>query len=265
MITRNGDTGKISPSTNLGNRTSCSERSMVRSIKQYDIFHTQVADFRPHQHLLAKSYKCIKATIKRPVSGTQMRVWWAGLVSPQPNNDSSLVYVWVRWLQYEDRSTRLLRKTLSKLWHLLDRQSSIDFRPSLMTSIWWLLRSLQTPFHVTGLPTVNAFPSTSLCILTRSGNYAWSFLPLILSYQRLFGFLHLLFCNITGYGILGWYLQRSLAHLCTFRPWGDYLLDNDDFDVAHYLSLIILPSISVARCRSPASHLFPSSTSTTIV
>ena len=31
------------------------------------------------------------------------------------------------------------------------------------------------------------------------------------------------------------------------------------------VSLTILPSISVARCRSPASHLFPSSTSTMIV
>ena len=122
-----------------------------------------------------------KATLKCPVSGTQTRVWWAGLVSPQPNNDSSLVYVRVRWLQYEDRSTRLFRKTLSKLWHLLDQQSTIDLRLSPMTSIWWLLYSLRTSFDVTGLPTVNAPPSTSLCKQLCFGNYAWSSLPLILS------------------------------------------------------------------------------------
>ena len=44
---------------------------------------------------------------------------------------------------------------------------------------------------------------------------------------------------------------------------GNYLLDDNDFGVAHHSS--VLPSISVAWCRSPASHLFPSSTSTTIV
>ena len=42
-------------SMNLGIRTYCSERSMVRSISCMIFFHTQVADFRPHQHLLAKA------------------------------------------------------------------------------------------------------------------------------------------------------------------------------------------------------------------
>ena len=55
MITRKGDTGKISQSTNLGIRTCCPKRSMVCSISCMIFFHTQVADFCPHQHLLAKA------------------------------------------------------------------------------------------------------------------------------------------------------------------------------------------------------------------
>ena len=33
---------------------------MVCSIRSMNILHTQVADFRPHQHLLVKDYTCIK-------------------------------------------------------------------------------------------------------------------------------------------------------------------------------------------------------------
>ena len=178
---------------------------MVCSISCMIFFHTQAADFRPHRHLLSQSYKCIK-----PQSSIQY------LEHKREFGEPDLCLLsWTTILPWftsesDDSNTKIgqlvcLERSFQKLWHLLDRQSSIDLRPSPMTSMWWLLCSLQTPFNVTGLPTVNAPPSTSLCKL-RSGNYALSSLPSSCPYTRLFGFLHLLFCSITGYGILGWYL-----------------------------------------------------------
>ena len=131
----------------LGTRTYCPERNYGMLHKKYEYSSYTGCRLSSTPTLISQRLYMYKATLKHPVSGTQTRVWWAGLVSPQPNNNPSLVYVWVRWLQYEDWSTRLFRKTLSKLWLLLDWQLSIDLRPSLMTSIWRLLYFLQNFFR----------------------------------------------------------------------------------------------------------------------
>ena len=59
MITRKGDTGKISQSTNLGIRTSCSERSMVCSISCM-IFSYTGCRLSSAPTLTSQTYKCIK-------------------------------------------------------------------------------------------------------------------------------------------------------------------------------------------------------------
>ena len=74
-----------------------------------------------------------------------------------------------------------------------------------------------------------------------------------------------IYCFAASLAMVSWadtFNGHSLTSVRSDRG-GNYLLDNNDLGVAHHS--FVLPSISVARCRSPASHLFPSSTSRMIV
>ena len=163
-------------STNLGIRTYCPERNYGVLHKKYK-YSSYTGCWLSSAPTL--TYKCIK-----PHSSIQYLEHKREFGEPDLCLlNQTMILHWIT-SELDDSNMKIgqlacLERLFQKLWHLLDRQSSIDLRPSLMTSIWRLLCSLQTPFNVTGLP--NRQCSSIHFPLHRSGNYAWSSLPLILS------------------------------------------------------------------------------------
>ena len=179
MITRKGDTGKISQSTNPGNFLFWKKYGTLHEL--YDIFSYTGCRLSSAPTLNSHGYKCIK-----PQSSVQY------LEHKREFGEPDLCLL--NWTTIFHRFSSESDDSNMKISQLvcLERFSQyygiywIDNRQLIYVRVWWLRSDdcsalFKTPFNVTGLPTVNALPSTSLCLQSRSGNYAWSSLPLILS------------------------------------------------------------------------------------
>ena len=209
MITRKGDTGKISQINKSRDQNfPFWKKYGTLHKKAVWYFHTQVADFRPHRHLLVKTNKCIK-----PQSSVQYLEHKREFGEPDLCLlNRTTILPWFT-SEYDDSNTKIGQ--LVCLERLFQNYGIywIDNRQLIYVRVWWLRSDdCSALFKLLSMSLV-CQPS----MLFHPLPFAYSHAPGTMhdhpypsscphSYRRLFGFLHLLFCSITGYGILGWYL-----------------------------------------------------------